>query len=155
MTGVQTCALPISFTPTSATTGTDGVATFAFTSTVAGDKTISATAGGVALTHTETVTVSARPTTTAITGVDPEPSTSGQSIHVTFTVTPQGGGTPTGTVTIFSLQESGVGCTVDVGVGSCDFVLNTTGTHSLEATYSGDAQFEESSDPDGQSHVVN
>jgi hypothetical protein len=144
------------FSPTSATTGPDGVATFSFSSTVAEDKTISASAGGVDLTHTETITVSARPTTTAITGVTPEPSTSGLSIHVTFTVTAQGGGTPTGgTVTIFSLQESGVGCTVDVGVGSCDFVLNTTGTHSLQATYSGDAQFEESSDPDGQSHVVN
>jgi hypothetical protein len=144
------------FAPASATTGPDGVATFSFSSTVAEDKTISASADGVPLTHTETITVAARPTTTAITGVAPEPSTSGQSIHVTFTVTAQGGGTPTaGTVTIFSLQESGVGCTVDVGVGSCDFVLNTTGTHSLEATYSGDAQFEESSDPDGQSHVVN
>jgi hypothetical protein len=143
------------FNPTSATTGADGVATFSFSSTVAGDKTISASADGVTLTHTETITVAARPTTTAITGVSPEPSTSGQSIHVTFTVTAQGGGTPTGTVTIFSLQESGVGCTVDVGAGSCDFMLNTTGTHSLQATYSGDAQFEESSDPDGQSHVVN
>jgi preprotein translocase subunit YajC len=142
------------FTPTSATTGTDGVATFAFSSTVAGQKTITATAGGVTLTHTETINVAARPTTTDITGVSPEPSPSGQSIHVTFTVTPQGGGTPTGTVTIFSLQESGVGCTVDVGAGFCDFVLNTAGTHNLEATYSGDDQFEESSDPDGQTHEV-
>jgi hypothetical protein len=129
------------FTPTSATTGTDGVATFAFSSTVAGDKTISATAGGVTLTHTETVTVSARPTTTEITGVTPEPSTSGQSIHVTFTVTPQGGGTPTGTVTVFS-QEEAAGCNnVPVSQGSCDFVLSLVGTHHLVAAYSGDSQF--------------
>jgi hypothetical protein len=129
------------FTPTSATTGTDGVATFAFSSIVAGDKTISATAGGVTLTHTETVTVSARPTTTEITGVDPEPSTSGQSIHVTFTVTPEGGGTPTGTVTVFS-QEEAAGCNnVPVSQGSCDFVLSVVGTHHLVAAYSGDSQF--------------
>jgi hypothetical protein len=142
------------FTPTSATTGPDGVATFSFSSTVAGQKTITATAGGATLTHTETINVAARPTTTDITGVAPEPSMSGLSIHVTFTVTPQGGGTPTGTVTIYSLQESGAGCTVDVGAGSCDFVLNTTGTHSLQATYSGDDQFEGSADPDGQTHEV-
>ena len=141
------------FTPTSATTGADGVATFAFSSTVAGDKTISASAGGVTLTHTETVTVSARPTTTVITGITPEPSTSPESIHVTFTVTPQGGGTPTGTVSIFSQQEA-AGCTVPVSQGSCDFPLTVPGTHQIEATYSGDDQFEESSDPDGQAHQV-
>jgi Big-like domain-containing protein len=140
------------FTPTSATTGTDGVATFAFSSTVAEDKTITASAGGVPLTHTETVTVSARPTTAEITSVAPEPSTAPESIHVTFTVTPQGGGSPTGTVTVFS-QEEAAGCTVPVSQGSCDFALTVVGTHHLVAAYSGDSQFlDDSSDP--VDHVV-
>jgi hypothetical protein len=136
-------------TPTSATTGADGVATFAFSSTVAEDKTITATADGVTLTHTETITVSARPTTTAITGVDPEPSTSGSSIQVTFTVTPQGGGTPTGSVTVFTdfSDPEAAQCngTLDTqGQGSCSLTLNAAGTYHLKATYPGDPQFVES-----------
>ena len=43
------------------TTNSDGVATGSFTSTEAGDKTVSATAGGVAIQQTATVTVTAPP----------------------------------------------------------------------------------------------
>ena len=64
------------------------------------------------------------------------------------------GGTPTGTVDIFSLEEGNTGCTVDVSAGSCSFALTTPGLHHLQASYSGDAQFESSSDPDGEEHVV-
>jgi hypothetical protein len=148
------------FTPTSATTGADGVATFSFSSTVAGNPEITATAGGVTLTHTETITVVARPTTTAITGIDHEPSTSGQSIIVSFSVVPNsGGGTPTGTVSIFtspSDPEAG-GCDAplnDQGVGSCGFMLETPGSYTIHAEYPGDLQFEPSFDPDGQTHEV-
>jgi hypothetical protein len=62
---------------------------------------------------------------------------------VEFTVTGEGGGTPTGQVTVFSLQEEG-GCTVPVSQGSCDITLSVGGTHRLGATYVGDSQFEES-----------
>jgi PKD repeat protein len=96
----------------------------------------------------------ANPTTT-ITSDQPDPSTPGQSIHVTFTVTVAGGGTPTGSIDIFSLEEAGVGCTVPVSQGSCDFLLNTAGLHHLQAFYNGDAQTEASSDLDGENHVVN
>jgi adhesin/invasin len=138
------------FTPTSATTGADGVATFSFSSTVAGDETITATAGGVTLTHTETITVAARPTTTAITGIDHEPSTSMQPIVVSFSVVPTaGGGTPTGSVTVFTdfsdpepAQCSGALDTQ--GHGSCSLTLTAAGTYHLKATYPGDPQFEES-----------
>jgi hypothetical protein len=140
--------------PASATTDEDGVARFTFRSTVAGSKTITVVAGGVTLDDRRVITVLALGTTTAITDVQPEPSTSGQSITVTFQVTGEGGGTPTGTVTIFSLQEGDVGCTVPVSQGSCAFALNTVTTHSLRAEYSGDPQFEDSSDPDGWDHVV-
>jgi hypothetical protein len=134
------------FSPTSAVTGSDGLATFTFSATEAGDKTITIDAGGVTLEETEVITVVGLSTTTTITGVAPEPSTSGEAIHVTWQVSGEGGGTPTGTVTVFSFTESGVGCTVDVSQGFCDFVLNVEGTHALEAVYSGDAQFEDSSD---------
>ena len=140
--------------PASATTDEDGVARFSFRTTVAENKTITVVAGGVTLDDKRVITVSALSTTTEITGVQPEPSTSGGSITVTFQVTGAAGGTPTGTVTIFSLQEGDVGCTVAVSQGSCEFVLNTVTTHSLRAEYSGDPQFEDSSDPDGWNHVV-
>jgi hypothetical protein len=140
------------FAPASAVTGSDGVATFAFSATEAGDKTITIDAGGVTLDKHEVITVVSHSTTTTITGVDPEPSISGGSVRVSWQVTGEGGGTPTGTVTVFSFSESGVGCTVDVSQGFCDFVLNLEGTHTLEAVYSGDSQFEDSSD--ATDHVV-
>jgi hypothetical protein len=74
---------------------------------------------------------------------------------VTFAVAGDGGAVPTGgTVEIFSLLEADVGCSVPATLGFCDFALNTPGIHQLGATYSGDAQFESSSDPDGDAHEV-
>jgi large repetitive protein len=141
------------FDPASATTNQNGVATFTFSSTVAGDKTISATAGGVKLNTTEVISVFARSSSIEITGDDNDPSDPGETFTVTFTVTVTGPGTPTGTVTIFSLEEAG-GCTVPVGDGKCTFAYNTPGLHQLLATYSGDSQFEESSDDIGVEHTV-
>jgi hypothetical protein len=145
------------FTPTSVTTDASGVATFTFSSTVAGDKTITATAGGVTLNDTEVITVSRRTSTTTITSVQPEPSTAGSSIHVTVQVTGTGGGTPTGTVAIFSTSET-AGCDAApldaAGNAVCDFVLSQPGDQTISATYSGDGQFLDSSDPDGAPHTV-
>ena len=144
------------FTGTPATTDANGVATFSFSSTVAEIKTITVTAGGVVLGDTEDITVRPLTTTAAITSVTPEPSTAGVSFTVTFTVAGEFGTTPTGgTVTVFSQQESGtVGCVdVPVSQGSCAMTLNTITTHSLQAVYSGDSQFEgDTSDP--VNHVV-
>jgi hypothetical protein len=145
------------FTPTSATTGQNGVASFTFSSTVAENKTITVTAGTVTLDDKPVVSVLRLTSTISITSDEPDPSTSGASIHVTFEVH-VGGGTPTGTVDIFSLEEPGAGCTitdqqVDLTQGSCDFTLTAVGTHRLEAIYSGDTQFEESSAA-GVNHVV-
>jgi hypothetical protein len=134
-----------SFSPASATTDDNGVATFSFSSTVAERKTITVTAGGVTLHDTPVITVFLRPTTTQI-AITPEPSTSGQPVHVTWTVTGSGG-TPTGTMTISSLDEAGAGCAVPVGQGFCDFILNAPPTvHHISASYSGDGQFQESTD---------
>jgi hypothetical protein len=132
-------------TPASANSNENGVATFSFTSIVGGDKTITAVAGGVTLDEKPVITVVMASSTTEITGHDPNPSESGETIHVTFTVTGNGGrGEPTGEVTIYSLDEADVGCTVPVSQGSCDFALTEVGIHTLGATYSGDDQFEDS-----------
>jgi hypothetical protein len=144
-------------TPSSATTDQNGVATFSFSSTDGGDKTITATAADVILNDTEVITVAQRSSSTQITAVSPEPSTAGTSIHVTVQVTGDGGGTPTGSVAIFSDQEVG-GCDAapldSAGNASCDFVLNQTGAQTIRATYSGSPTFEGSSDPDGWVHTV-
>jgi hypothetical protein len=141
--------------PASAVTNSNGQATFTFSSTVAEDKTITATANGVTIDEKPVITVFRRNSTIQITSDQPDPSAPGEAITVTFTVAGEGAGTPTGTVDIFSLQEANVGCTVQVSAGSCTFALNTPGLHQLQATYSGDGQFEGSSDPGGEEHLVN
>ena len=145
-------------TPGMATTDAQGVATFTFSSTVAGDKTITATAGGVTLDDTEVITVFRRGSSTEITEVVPAgQSAPGETIRVTVQVTGEGGGTPTGTVAVFTFEETG-GCNqapLDAnGIATCEFALNDEGPHTIHATYSGDAQFEDSVDPHGQAHEV-
>ena len=142
-------------TPESATTDASGVATFTFSSTVAERKTITAKAGGVTLLDTEVISVLTHASVTEITRIAPEPSTSGQVIRVTVSVTGQGGGTPTGTVAIFSTLETG-GCDTApinaAGIATCEFPLSVVDTHGINAVYSGDDQFEESAD--AQDHEV-
>jgi adhesin/invasin len=130
------------FTPTSGATDGNGLATFSFSSTVAEKKTIGASADGVTLKDTAVITVFRRSSTIQITGDAPDPSDPGVDITVTFTVTGVGGGTPTGTVTIYSSDEADVGCTVNLSQGSsCQFPLHKPGLQHLQATYSGDSQF--------------
>jgi hypothetical protein len=142
-------------TPESATTDQEGNAVFTFSSTVAGNKTITATAGGVVLEDTEVITVFMLPSTTQITSISPEPSSAGENITVTVKVMGDGGGVPTGTVAVFSLRETG-GCDAapldSNGVATCTFPLTVVDTHSINAVYSGDDQFEDSSD--SQDHEV-
>jgi adhesin/invasin len=138
-----------SIDPASATSDDNGVATFTFSSTVAEDKTITAVAGGVTLDQHPTISVAKAASRTRITGHDPSTSTAGQPVHVTVTVSSgEGGGTPTGQVTITSNQES-TSClaTLDAsGQGSCDIALTVVGPHRLIALYPGDARFDVSND---------
>ncbi|HEY9015052.1 MAG TPA: Ig-like domain-containing protein, partial [Gemmatimonadales bacterium] len=93
--------------------------------------------------------------TTDITDITPETSTSGQTFRVTVRVTGEGGIVPTGTVAVFSQQETG-GCDEapldSEGIATCDFALDQVGTQTIVATYSGDAQFDSSTDT--QQHEV-
>jgi PKD repeat protein len=145
------------FTGTPATTDANGVATFSFSSTVAEKKTITVTAGGVTLDDKPVITVFLASSKTVIVSHEPNPSTVGETVHVVFTVTSeQGGGTPTGTVNIFSFDDSDPllsSCSVPVEQGSCDIKFSTNGTLQLDAVYSGDTRFEDSSDR--VEHTVN
>jgi hypothetical protein len=73
------------------------------------------------------------------------PSTSGQAIHFTATVSPvaPGAGLPTGTVT-FTVNGAAIGSPVSLVGGvatSAAFSSLTPGTYDIEAAYSGDAHF--------------
>lgn len=76
-------------------------------------------------------------TITTVTSDDPDPSTIGQSVVVTYTVTSTGG-TPTGNVTV---SDGSASCTGTVAAGSCTLVLTSSGTKTLTATYAGDTKF--------------
>jgi hypothetical protein len=129
------------FAPTSAPANAQGVATFSFTSPAVGTETISATAGGVLITQTAVVNVTAQTTTTTITGDTPDPSIVGQPVTVTFTVT-AAVGTPTGTVNV---SDGTAGCSASVAVGQCVLTPTTPGDKTLTATFAGSGSFAASS----------
>lgn len=83
-------------------------------------------------------TVSLAATTTTITADTPDPSTVGQTVPVTFTVT-AAVGTPTGNVTV----SDGVGtqCVGTVAAGTCNLIFATAGPRNLVASYAGDVAF--------------
>ena len=134
-----------------------GVATCTTTTLTAGaSQTITAVYSGNANNATSTGTVSqtvntpvvASPTSTTLTS-STSPSTFGQSISLTATVTPVGGGTPTGTVEFFdgttllgtfTLGGSGLSSSAlapnQAGLSTAAL---SQGTHSITAVYSGDS----------------
>ena len=141
-----------------------GVATSGGTCTLvsigAGVKTITASYAGTlvfgASQGTGSHTVNGADTTTTISAHTPDPSLVGQSVTFTVAVavTPPGTGSPTGTVDV--LDGATLLCTVaDITVStSCSAPFATVGTHSLTASYSGDADFNPSTSSPATSHVV-
>jgi hypothetical protein len=122
-----------------------------------GDKTLTATYGGDAnygdSSDNERHGVSQAPafnSTTLITADNPDPSAPGQPVSVSVTVSGTGPA-PTGTVDITGADTN---CTITLagGNGSCSVVFNTIGDKTLTATYSGDANYGDSSDT--ESHGV-
>jgi VCBS repeat-containing protein len=101
-------------------------------------------------------TVNQASTALNITSDQPEPSDPGETVTVqwTLSVTGAGAGTPSGTVTV----SAGAGvtpCSATVtafGSASCDLVLPTSGNKTINASYSGDANFAGSSD--NEPHTV-
>jgi hypothetical protein len=146
-----------SISPASQPSGTDGRATFTFTSEVAETKTITARAGLVELSQKATVTVEKVASTIDITSDDPEPSVVNQKIRVTVFVT-AGNQAPSGAVTVtVSNGPETCSATLENGNAFCDIVLLTSGTGAdnqrvITAAYSGDDRC--TSDTDTEGHRV-
>ncbi len=119
------CNLP------STSVGTSGI--FA---TYTGNANFNASPTSAGVSHT----VNQAATTTTITSDVPDPSSVGQNVVVTFTVTANspGAGTATGNVTVSDGVNSCVGT---VAAGQCTLALSTLGSRTLTATYAGDTNF--------------
>ena len=79
------------------------------------------------------------PTTTTVSS-SPNPSTFGESVTLTAHVT-SAGGTPTGTVTFSIGTETLCTATLSGGMASCSTTAIPTGTQTITAAYSGNANF--------------
>jgi large repetitive protein len=120
----------------------------------AGSRTLAAAYGGdgnyLPSSDTESHTVSKGGSTTSITSDTPDPSTPGQSVPVSVSVS-GAGVAPTGTVVVSGADSN---CTISLsgGSGSCNVTFSVVGSKVLTATYSGDVNYNLSSDTDN--HVV-
>ena len=90
---------------------------------------------------TGTVTVSKATSATAIISNLPSPAIIGQIVTVTFKVSPQFLGVPTGTVIVTASTGETCSNTLAAGAGSCTLKFATGGSRTLTAVYSGDANF--------------
>ena len=88
--------------------------------------------------RTYTISVTAAGTTTTLTSA-PNPSTSGQAVTFTATVTAAAGQTPTGTVTFRDGAAALGTAAVTNGTATFSTAALAAGTHSVTAAYSGDA----------------
>ncbi len=146
---------PGAFTPTGIVTVTDGTQScsasvasgtcpIAFASV--GVKSLTAHYGGDsnfngATSSSEGHVVTQAGTTISITSIAPSPALFGQptAITVSLTVNPPGAGTPTGVITV---TDGTVTCHPTLSTpSSCNLTFNSLGTHTITATYSGDANF--------------
>ena len=126
--GAASCSAIVSAGKCAISFGTPG--DHQLTATYAGDSTYA----GSTSTATHRVLYG---TATTITAHAPSPSLPGQSIAVTYAVTPAapGGPTPTGNVTVTDGVNA---CTGTAAAGSCTITLNTLGMRVLSANYAGD-----------------
>ncbi|MDQ3672994.1 MAG: Ig-like domain-containing protein [Gemmatimonadota bacterium] len=134
-----------------ATTNVNGVATFAFSSTMPEPKTITALVNGIPLDDSPVITVVKSQTSVFIRSFDPEPSTAGEPFVVTVSIAGERGMRPeAGTVSVRSNLEPEAGCDAapvspvgeTLSEATCEMTLSVVSTHMLTATYSGDSQFE-------------
>ena len=83
-------------------------------------------------------------TTTTITSASPNPAPLGQPVSIAVSVTGVAKvPAPTGTVTVTA--NTGESCSAAVAAGGCSLSFATTGQHTVNATYGGDANFSSSS----------
>jgi hypothetical protein len=134
--------------------GSPSTATLAITVPTAGTHTVGGSYGGdsfnaVSTASPVTINVSKGPTTLAVLPATTSPAP-GASLQVTVTLSSTFSGTsvPTGSVTL-SLDGStqGSGSLVSGTTATFTITAPTTGTHFLQATYGGDANFNSSTSP--------
>ncbi len=152
--GNQSCTGPLS----------NGVGSCQLALTTVGSRILTATynggpgLNGSSATEGHTVLATQPPppatTTTTITSDTPDPSVSGTSFTVSFTVA-SSAGTPTGSVRV-TVSGGAPTCTGSLsnGAGSCQLTLNTVGERTLTATYFGAAGFSASSDTEPHTVTV-
>ena len=136
----------------------NGLATFTTSSLPAGaDKIIATFAGDSNLlastSNTLTETVSNFATTTTLTS-SANPSTYGQNVMFTASVSATSGGAPGGTVTFKNGTQTLGTQTLSNGVATISTNVLTVGTHSITAVYGGDPNHAGSTSP-ALSQVVN
>jgi hypothetical protein len=125
-------------TPASGATDGSGVFSASLSSLESGTKTVTASVNGTALTAQPTVTVNAATTITTL-SLSGSTTLVGQPVTASWTVTPQGSGTPSGNVTV---SGGGGSCSAAVGAGSCVLAATTAGAGIVfTATYAGDGDF--------------
>ncbi|OWK45590.1 Ig-like domain repeat protein [Fimbriiglobus ruber] len=123
----------------------NGVATYTTSTLAAGSYTVEAeyTGNGNFLTSDATaITQAVNPAATATTlAVAPAPSTFGQAVTLTATVT-SGGGTPDGSVTFVIDGTAGSPVTLVNGVAAYTTSTLAAGSHTVMAEYSGSSNFQ-------------
>jgi Bacterial Ig-like domain (group 3)/FG-GAP-like repeat len=116
------------------------VSTHSITAQYSGDSNFSASTSN-AVSQVVNAASKASTTTTVVSSLNP--STSGQSVQFTATVTSQTAGTPTGTATFFD-GNTQLGSAVTLnGSAAAQYSTSSlsTGSHSITAQYSGDSNF--------------
>ncbi len=122
--------------------------TKSLTASYSGDSTFSPSTSGP-----ETHQVNSADTTTSITSDSPDPSLTGQTVTVQYTVAVNspGAGIPTGIVTV---SDGTTSCAGTVAAGQCSLTFTTAGDRTLTASYSGDSNFNPSTSAP-EPHTVN
>jgi FtsP/CotA-like multicopper oxidase with cupredoxin domain len=127
LTGTATCS----------TTATSTSVVGAYTSVCAGASSKNYTIAY----PTGVVNVGKASTTTLITSNVPSRAIIGQIVTVSFSVSPQFTGTPSGTVTVRASTNETCSAALTAGSGRCTLTFATGGSRTLTATYSGDGNF--------------
>ena len=132
-------------------TGPDGRAEFRdlILEGPAGSYALGFAAPGYAGTTSSAVALSRAPTTLAITADSPDPSVAGAAVRVTFRLASPGG-SPAGTVRVSA--DDGTSCSATAADGACTLSLSGVGSRTITAAFSGNTEFEGSSDT--ESHQV-
>jgi hypothetical protein len=134
---------------------TAGSCSLAFSSAVA--RSLSVSYGGDADFNGASVSVAHQvdkaDTSTSVSAIAPGSSVVGQAVSVSWSVSvvAPGAGSPTGNVTVD--DGAGAACSAAVADGTCSLTFGSAGPRILSVSYSGDADFNASSD--STSHQVN